>query len=648
MAEMTNQQFHELVQRVEQYARTHRSAYRFRVGALAVIGYAYVWTILLVCLLILALLALAIFNVPGGAFAVGKLAIPVIVIVGAVLRALWVSFPPPMGVRLRRRDAPPLFGLLDELKAKLDTPRFHRVYLTDDFNAAVAQRPRLGPLGFYQNCLMIGWPLLEALSADEFRAVLAHELGHLSRAHGRFGAWIYRIRMTWTRIVEQLESSHRWGYQLFDWFLKRWAPYFNAYSFVLAREQEYEADRHAAEIAGGPLMARALVAIALHGSRLDRRFWPDVARRAADNPEPPAGVLLELREKVRSPIPPEDGRRWLAVALNQQADTADTHPSLSARLKALDVRPVSLEDLGKAGPPAAETYLGAEHLRFGEQLDANWRKFIAPGWREKHEADGKGKKRLQELERKAAASPLSLKEAAERADLALELQAPEEALGPLDALLALEPDHARANFARGNILLNLLDDGGIPYIERAMRRAPQSRGAAFQLLWLFYEGMGQADRAAEYRKLAWEHEDLTHQSAPERQDVKVDDELLPHEMPELDLDAIREAVDGIKDVAAAYLVRKRVHVLPEVPFYVLGVQHWWAARDGMVSAADEQTFVDQVARQTPIPGDWLIVALNGERAWLHEKLKAVPGAQIKGGAYIGAGQVSEVSPVEEV
>ena len=84
----------------------------------------------------------------------------------------------------------------------------------------------------------------------EFRAVLAHELGHLSRHHARFGNWIYRIRQTWDRLLAILANEGSLATKPFAKFLGWYAPYFNAYSFVLARANEYEADAASMRIAG--------------------------------------------------------------------------------------------------------------------------------------------------------------------------------------------------------------------------------------------------------------------------------------------------------------------------------------------------------------------------------------------------------------
>lgn len=626
---MTSEQFDALVRHVEGYARENRRAYRLRVGALALAGYAYVWLVLLVCVGVIALLVWLAATTSGGKAGIVKIAIAIGILAYAIARALWIRFDPPLGIPITRQDAPKLFALIDELGHALSTPRFHRVLLTDDFNAAVSQHPRLGPFGWYQNYLLLGLPLMHALSPEEFKAVLAHELGHISREHGRFGAWIYRIRMAWVRIVQQLEASQHWGYKLFDWFLKRWAPYFNAYSFVMAREQEYEADRYAAQLAGTDPMARALVALEIQGARLAQRFWPGIFQTAARQPEPPTGVLTSLREALRGAPEHEDGRRWFAAALNRATSTDDTHPSLSARLKALGVSPPS--DMALHGAPertAADHYVGEGLVALSADVETLWRVTVAQGWHAKHKSDARGEARLQQLEARAAIEPLNLQDAAERADLVLQLRGPEAAVEPLRLVLAFDADHAAANYALGNILLDVHDEAGVLHIERAVTRDPSARAQGYQRIWAFYEGAGRTDKAAAYRRLAWEQSDLMDLAAGERNDVSAKDTLLPHELPESDLAPIREALAGFEDLAEAYFVRKAVTHMPEVPFYVLGVKFrlpWYRYQ----SQSKEQELIEELSQKVPLPGQWLIVALNEHTAKVRKKMRRVPAAQLR-------------------
>ena len=154
------------------------------------------------------------------------------VLAAIILRAFWVRFTPPTGYEVYREDTPRLFLLIDKLTTALGTPPFHHVLIVNELNAAVVQRPRLGIFGWYQNYLLLGLPLMLAMTPAQFRAVLAHEFGHLGHAHGRFSGWIYRTRMVWSRLLEELRAHDHWGSVLFTKFLNWYAPFFNAYSFV--------------------------------------------------------------------------------------------------------------------------------------------------------------------------------------------------------------------------------------------------------------------------------------------------------------------------------------------------------------------------------------------------------------------------------
>src|SRR5581483_3323176 len=153
---ITQEEFGTLVARLEGQARRDPGAYRLRVIALALGGYGY-FAIVLSFLLALLVLAVAL-PLYLKAFAALKFTIPLGAFIWLALKALWVRLPPPEGYELRRDDAPALFALIDDLRRKLRSSRFHRVLITGEFNAGVTQVPRLGVLGLHRNYLTIGLP----------------------------------------------------------------------------------------------------------------------------------------------------------------------------------------------------------------------------------------------------------------------------------------------------------------------------------------------------------------------------------------------------------------------------------------------------------------------------------------------------------
>ena len=265
---MTVERFETLVRRLERYAKQSPSAYRFHVGLLAVLGYCYIFAIVLllpalIALLVGAVVGLVVLSTRHGSFGALnalKLLIPLgiglMALIGMIFRSFQVDFPEPDGVPIERSQAPWL----------------DHVLIRDDFNASVFQRPRFGLLGGHTNYLMLGLPLMEAVPAAPFRAVLAHEIGHLSGSHSRFSGWIYRVRQTWDQMLHSLIRQEHGGATLFLPFFRWYSPYFAAYSFVLRRGNEYVADRCAAQVCGAEAAAQMLILSELKGRAYGQEF----------------------------------------------------------------------------------------------------------------------------------------------------------------------------------------------------------------------------------------------------------------------------------------------------------------------------------------------------------------------------------------
>src|SRR5205823_13020013 len=158
----------------------------------------------------------------------------------------------------------------------------HRVLLDDRVNAGVVQIPRAAGLLGSQNYLVLGLPYLLALTPDELRAVTAHELGHLSRRHGRFGSFVYRVRATWWQLLEALEERRSVWTGVIRRFFEWYVPYFNAYTLPVARAHEFEADDAAAHAAGREAAAASLASGLLAARWIEESFWPTVYRSAAE------------------------------------------------------------------------------------------------------------------------------------------------------------------------------------------------------------------------------------------------------------------------------------------------------------------------------------------------------------------------------
>ncbi|QKH38289.1 M48 family metalloprotease [Achromobacter pestifer] len=302
------------------------------------------------------------------------------------------------GIRLRAEDAPALFHEIEQIRARLGAPALDAVYLNGEFNASIRQHRRL--LGRTRNVLWLGQPLLEMLSAESCRAILAHECAHIAGSHGRYASRIYFARLQWQEAARQLERRKGLSTAPLRLFMNWHVPRFLAASLDFARACEYEADAQSAQACGAAAAANALLAVSVQGRAL-REYWPDVYAQATGAQPPSPHARLAGEAELVHPRDEAEAQAWLHQALCRPTAGDDTHPSLSDRLAALHAAApqngATLADSGEQGmaptnanplpwrrasPSAAEEWLVDQRLPLALALDESQRDAIEQAARE--------------------------------------------------------------------------------------------------------------------------------------------------------------------------------------------------------------------------------------------------------------------------
>ncbi len=622
---MTRERFETLIQQLESYAQRQPSSYKLRVGLLAILGYAY---ILLIGLGLLALIGLLIglvryshhFNV-GLIKLLLLLGIPLFITGRSLLEAIFLRFPAPSGLAVTRQQVPQLFQLIDELTSALKCPPCHHVLLTSEYNAGVFQLPR-GLLAGQSNYLLIGLPLLQAVSPEQFRAILAHEFGHLSGNHSQFNNWIYRLRKTWMQILERMQQSSNGGTSLlfsrfFDWY----APFFNAYSFVLARTDEYEADRCAATLVGSQHIAAALVTTDIKARFLETNFWTKINQQVKEDPDPPAKLFTQMGETLQTAIATTTAQEWIEQALATKTNLHDTHPCLRDRLQSLGFTPEqALPLLTPLRQSAADSFLGASLTTLTQQLNQEWQTSTTFQWRERYSQTQQSLQQLQSLEHKSSQMPLTLEEAWEQAKLTSELVGHTEAIPLFRAILRRDEKHISANYWLGQILLQQHDESGIKYLETAIAQDPNLVIEACESIAHFLQQKGQTSAAQSYRQRADRHYENLLLAQKERADANERDRFQSHHLTLAESKALRQQLSQYPEIKEAYLVEKVVQYFPEIPFYVLGVKRN-SHRLGFDGNSKDKALIDRLAHELHCPGNTWIVILNRANQKLEKSLK---------------------------
>ncbi|MBH0192919.1 MAG: M48 family metalloprotease, partial [Nitrospira sp.] len=624
---------------LEGYAKAHPAQYKLTVALLAFAGYAYVLAVLGTVIALTIGCFLLIKNGSGGHALLLKAGLGLIVLAAVIARALWVRLEPPTGIEIQREHAPRLFLVIDKIRNALGTPAFHHVLIVNELNAAVVQIPRLGILGWQRNYLLLGLPLLLTVTPAQFRAVLAHEFGHLGGQHGRFFTWIYRARVTWSQLLQEMTARQHWASFVFTKFLAWYAPFFNAYSFVMAREQEYEADRNAARLVGPHCMKDTLACLSVVGRMLQESFWPSLDRRNNETATPPETYLHDLAGTIQVSAHRARAQAFFGEAMHEVTGYADTHPALADRLAALTRLPARdapdstssaiPQLLGTEQDHAARYFLGKTSDALCEQLNREWAEDVKKAWKQKYDETQASQARVVELWEKSIAESLTDDELWEYATKTEMRDGGEAAIPLFRQLVNRSPDHASANFAMGRLLLAQGDRTGLERLEQAVAKDQDAFLSAAALAEEFLVRTGQHEEAAGYRERAMERRELLSRAEAERQRLTPYDVFLPHDLSRDAARSLANALSALEEIGEAYLVRKQVRVMPEVPAYVLIVipsYRWYEWRE----EEKNERLLTRLSQKITLPSNTSILVLGSQikRLWKKKALKRIPALRL--------------------
>ncbi|MHC9084067.1 M48 family metalloprotease [Luteimonas sp. RIT-PG2_3] len=614
-----------LIQRLETEARTSPGTYRLKLALLAAAGYAVLIALLLLVLAAPLAIAWRVFvdGVRPGPEIAYALLLPGLMAV-VLVRALWIRFGEPDGHRLAPNEAPELQREIERLRREIGAPPLQGIHIDGELNAAAVYMPRMFGLLGHHHHLVLGLPLIALLERDELLAVIAHEFGHFGGQHGRFTGWIYRVRLSWYRVLEGLSGHSAVLSRLLGKFYGWYVPYFNAYSHVLARAHEYEADAASARAVGPAVAASALIRVEWGARRLHARFWPSVFARTSSQGHPPAMVLAQMQRALASE---GDGagaqiERLLQVA-RQAADPDDTHPPLAKRIEAMQASPRLLPRT-----QSALALLGDAAPAIERRLENAWREGVRAHWRARHDAAASERSRLAELD---VAGSLTPEQQVEHARLAQRIRIDVDALPLFERALQAKPDSALALLQAGVLQLERGDaDAGAARLHQALQRDagtlrpllveldrleadPDLDAATVAAVSALRAGIAPRIQAQQARDEVFAAGDTggADRTAPR---------LQRHDVDAAGLQRLRRVLAREPRIARAWLVLRSPQMQEDAPHYLVLL-------DWKGSVAGEASALPQLAKAVDLPGE-LSVFTGSNAAGLARDVKDTGGEPV--------------------
>ena len=348
----------------------------------------------------------------------------------------------------------PLRQWVDEICVALNAPRIDKIVLTDDLNAGAYQTMGFLSMAGTRRTLEIGIPLLRLMTASEVRSVIAHEIGHFSREHGRLGHWVYLVRSKWDHYLSDWS-----GTGFVDGLLKgaaaRFIPVFLERSSDWSIQCEFEADALAATATDKQGLAGGLCRFELASHWLEHHCEPYLDSRRRRESDAPSDFWDCVCVALANCGPGTFDAAVEAARARKRA-THDTHPPLQDRLSALGVAPA--QPAWDDAPCAGATLLGTQWESLLGRVNAAWKERAAQGWRFEHV-------RRQWLATRVAAPP----DAVSGVVYSEHLERDDASLQRLRDAAGAHPENARLRYELGMALLHRKSPEGVDLVREGMK-----------------------------------------------------------------------------------------------------------------------------------------------------------------------------------
>jgi Zn-dependent protease with chaperone function len=172
---------------------------------------------------------------------------------------------------ITEQTEPKLFKFISDIVKEVETDFPKKIYLSTDVNASVFYDSSFWSMFFpIKKNLQIGLGLVNTITEQEFKAILAHEFGHFSQKSMKVGSYVYNVNQVIFNMLYDNESFdkmiQKWAnisgyFSIFvviavkiiegiQWILKKMYDFININYLALSREMEFHADEVAANVAG--------------------------------------------------------------------------------------------------------------------------------------------------------------------------------------------------------------------------------------------------------------------------------------------------------------------------------------------------------------------------------------------------------------
>lgn len=260
----------------------------------------------------------------------------------------------PAGVVLGPEQAPDLHGLVEDTIEQCAGPLIDRIVLTGAYQLDIVRTPRTAvPLGSTRS-LVVGLPLMQSLSSQQFGCLLARRLGQFSKRTNPLLNWLFELRDVWP-LYHARDQRADPGLLPLQWLFSVYAPLYTMVSTPAARLDELQADSYAMELYSDEEVLQAITTDTVHRLFLREKYWPVIRKLSAQGAAAVMKRNTGMTAVLRAGLNNGTIGQWLEKAISMEQQLNDPCPLLARRLDNIGHAHARMSP--QAGESAVEDYL---------------------------------------------------------------------------------------------------------------------------------------------------------------------------------------------------------------------------------------------------------------------------------------------------
>ncbi|MCK4587090.1 MAG: hypothetical protein KAU29_07095 [Gammaproteobacteria bacterium] len=390
-----------LVSPVENLAKKNQRVYLILSVAVAIAGYVYLLfspAVVLTAFYFLHELIPAVENNQDWAV-IGVISFIAILCMYASVRTVQLKFSHVKGLKLSKEMTPDLFDVITEVRSHFKRPSIKNIVITEKFECRIESVPRLGiPLASF-NTLVIGLPMMQTLSPEEFRYELSRCIGQHSKTIPSLTLFVYKSHNLWSMYNESLSKYKKFGTSPLRWFFKTYSRLFEIIAAPAIRMEELEADLFALEYINEDEVFEALKSEAISRALLKTHYWPNIRSMVMKHPNIAIKPFANLENAVRTEALQNNRKKWLGEAYLTGQFPGDLMPSFRQRMEYIGHS--KMRSIPVLGMNSAEKYLGDTRKNIIPIIDKLWRSTTLSHWVREYKEQRRDIGKIKDLSRKS-------------------------------------------------------------------------------------------------------------------------------------------------------------------------------------------------------------------------------------------------------